>query len=101
MVSIKIHEQNLEISKGEYMNDYFVWFNLYEGVQVTVGLEWEVVETIILSHLREIYTDPDEDDSAREAIAVLTRTAFTHGEKNDDIRLAAMEKEYQQNKEAN
>jgi len=99
MVSIKINEQTLEVSKGEYGNDYFVWFNLHEGVQVTVALEWEVIETIILSHLREVYTDPDEDDSTREAIEVLTRTAFTHGEKNDAIRLAAMEREYQQNKE--
>jgi hypothetical protein len=98
MVNIKVHKQNLEVSKGEYGNDYFVWFNLHDDVQVTVALEWEVIETIILSDFRETYTDPDQEDSVREAITVLIKEVWTHGAENDAIKLAAMDREYQQNK---
>ena len=98
MVSIKVHSQNLEVSKREYGNDYFVWFYLHDDVQVTVALEDELVETIVLSEFREIYTDPDQEDSVREAIAVLIKEVWSHGDENDAIKLAAMDREYQQNK---
>ena len=101
MVSIKVHKQNLEIAKGAYGNDFFVWFDLYEDVQVTVALEDELVETIILSDFREIYTNPHYPDSVREAIAVLIEEVWSHGEKDDAIKLAAMDREYQKNKETN
>jgi hypothetical protein len=98
MVNIEVHKQNLEVAARYYGNDYFVWFNLHDGVQVTVALEWDVIETIILSEVRQTYTDPDQEDSVREAIAVLIKEVWTHGAENDAIKLAAMDREYQQNK---
>ena len=98
MVIIRASQPVLETIKSEYGHDFAVWFDMSEGVQATVYLDFNIVEQIILTDLRDTYTCPDYTDEVRSAIAVLIKHIWTPNRSAAKVKLAAFDRDLAANR---
>lgn len=97
-VIIRASQPMLETIKVEDGHDFAVWFDMSEGVQATVYLDYDIVKQIILTDLRDTYTDPDHTDTVRSAIATLIKEVWTYDEGSAAKKLAAFDRELAANR---
>lgn len=89
---IRAGAPTLEVIKQDDGHDFAVWVDLTDDVQITMALDYDIVEQIILTDLRDTYADPDYPDTVRNAIAILIKEVWTCDEESAAKKLAAFDR---------